>query len=85
MLELFDNLFLKYPQVEQKKIGTKYFDCLFVIFFITLNIYFRWISNFSLSKAAEAFQNIETYAANLLNQSWRVEYRTIKQVNNFLT
>ena len=39
-----------------------------------------WISDFSLGKAAEAFQCIEKYAANLLNQPWRVEYRTIKQV-----
>jgi len=45
----------------------------------------RWINNFSLSKAAEAFQCIEQYAANLLNQPWRVEYRTIKQYNGFYT
>ena len=45
-----------------------------------MNIIYRWISDFSLSKAAEAFQCIEKYAANLINQPWRVEYRTIKQV-----
>jgi len=48
-----------------------------------LNNSFRWISDFSLSKAAEAFQCIEKYAANLINQPWRVEYRTIKQFNGF--
>ena len=41
---------------------------------------FRWISEFSLMKAAEAFQCVEQYAANLINQPWRLEYRTIRQV-----
>ena len=41
---------------------------------------FRWISEFSLVKASEAFQCVEQYAANLINQPWRLEYRTIRQV-----
>jgi len=45
----------------------------------------RWINEFSLSKAAEAFQCIEQYAANLINQPWRQEYRTIRQYNGFYT
>jgi hypothetical protein len=30
-------------------------------------------------KAAQAFRYIEQYAANLINQPWRQEYRTIRQ------
>jgi len=43
----------------------------------------RWISEFSLVKASEAFQCVEQYAANLINQPWRLEYRTIRQFNGF--
>ena len=38
----------------------------------------RWIPNFSALKAASAFEAIEKYAANLINQPWRKEYKTIK-------
>jgi spermatogenesis-associated protein 2 len=38
----------------------------------------RWIPNFSALKAASAFEAIEKYAANLINQPWRKEFKTIK-------
>ena len=38
----------------------------------------RWIPNFSALKAASAFEAIEKYAANLINQPWRKEYKVIK-------
>ena len=38
----------------------------------------RWTPNFSAVKAAAAFQAIEKYAANLLNQPWRKEFKEIK-------
>ena len=38
----------------------------------------RWIPNFSALKAASAFEAIEKYAANLINQPWRKEYKIIK-------
>jgi hypothetical protein len=38
----------------------------------------RWISDFSALKAARAFEAIEKYAANLINQPWRKEFKEIK-------
>ena len=38
----------------------------------------RWTPNFSAVKAAAAFEAIEKYAANLLNQPWRKEFKEIK-------
>ena len=38
----------------------------------------RWIPNFSALKAASAFEAIEKYAANLINQPWRKEFKEIK-------
>jgi len=43
----------------------------------------RWTPNFSAVKAAAAFQAIEKYAANLLNQPWRKEFKEIKQYGGF--
>lgn len=43
----------------------------------------RWIPEFSLTKAAQAFRYIEQYAANLINQPWRQEYRCIRQYNGY--
>ena len=40
----------------------------------------RWIPNFSALKAASAFEAIEKYAANLINQPWRKEFKTIKVI-----
>ena len=37
-----------------------------------------WIADFSALKAARAFEAIEKYAANLINQPWRKEFREIK-------
>jgi hypothetical protein len=36
-------------------------------------------------KAAQAFRYIEQYAANLINQPWRQEYRTIRQAARILS
>jgi hypothetical protein len=38
----------------------------------------RWVPDFSGLKAARAFEALETYTANLLNQPWRKEFREIK-------
>ena len=38
----------------------------------------RWITDFSALKAARAFEAIEKYAANLINQPWRKEFKEIK-------
>ena len=38
----------------------------------------RWVPNFSALKASQAFEALETYAANLLNQPWRKEFKEIK-------
>jgi hypothetical protein len=43
----------------------------------------RWIPNFSALKAASAFEAIEKNAANLINQPWRKEFKTIKQYGGF--
>jgi len=43
----------------------------------------RWIPDFSLVKAANAFRAIEQYAANLINQPWRPEFWNIKQYSGF--
>jgi len=43
----------------------------------------RWTPNFSAVKAAAAFEAIEKYAANLLNQPWRKEFKEIKQYGGF--
>ena len=40
-----------------------------------------WIADFSALKAARAFEAIEKYAANLINQPWRKEFREIKVKN----
>ena len=40
-----------------------------------------WIADFSALKAARAFEAIEKYAANLINQPWRKEFREIKVRN----
>ena len=37
-----------------------------------------WIADFSALKAARAFEAIEKYASNLINQPWRKEFREIK-------
>ena len=42
----------------------------------------RWIPNFSALKAASAFEAIEKYAANLINQPWRKEFKTIKVIQS---
>ncbi len=41
----------------------------------------RWIQDFSALTAARAFEAIEKYAANLINQPWRKEFREIKVQN----
>ena len=38
----------------------------------------RWMPDFSAVKAAQAFTAMETYASNVINQPWRVEFREIK-------
>ena len=38
----------------------------------------RWVTDFSALKAARAFEAIEKYAANLINQPWRKEFEEIK-------
>ena len=38
----------------------------------------RWMPDFSAVRAAQAFTAIETYASNVINQPWRVEFREIK-------
>ena len=38
----------------------------------------RWVTDFSALKAARAFEAIEKYAANLINQPWRKEFKEIK-------
>ena len=38
----------------------------------------RWVPDFSALSAARAFEAIEKYAANLINQPWRKEFREIK-------
>eukprot|EP00095_Tigriopus_kingsejongensis_P011905 maker-scaffold111_size354240-snap-gene-2.28 protein:Tk11905 transcript:maker-scaffold111_size354240-snap-gene-2.28-mRNA-1 annotation:"protein tamozhennic" len=43
----------------------------------------RWLAGFSAVKAAQAFEALETYAANLLNQPWRGEFKEIKQYGGF--
>lgn len=43
----------------------------------------RWITDFSALKAARAFEAIEKYAANLINQPWRKEFKEIKQYGGF--
>ena len=44
----------------------------------------RWVTDFSALKAARAFEAIEKYAANLINQPWRKEFKEIKVSPNFL-
>ena len=45
----------------------------------------RWIQDFSALTAARAFEAIEKYAANLINQPWRKEFREIKvRVTSFV-
>ena len=41
----------------------------------------RWVTDFSALKAARAFEAIEKYAANLINQPWRKEFKEIKVSN----
>jgi len=43
----------------------------------------RWVTDFSALKAARAFEAIEKYAANLINQPWRKEFKEIKQFGGF--
>ena len=38
----------------------------------------RWMPDFSAVRAAQAFAALETYASNVINQPWRVEFREIK-------
>ena len=38
----------------------------------------RWMPDFSAVRAAQAFAAVETYASNVINQPWRVEFREIK-------
>ena len=38
----------------------------------------RWIPDFSALRAGQAFEALEMYAANLLNQPWREEFKEIK-------
>jgi spermatogenesis-associated protein 2 len=38
----------------------------------------RWVTDFSALKAARAFEAIEKYASNLINQPWRKEFKEIK-------
>ena len=38
----------------------------------------RFVTDFSGVKAAQAFTALENYAANLLNQPWRKEFKEIK-------
>ena len=48
---------------------------------LTCNVIYesvRWIPEFSALSAARAFEALETYAANLLNQPWRQEFKEIK-------
>ena len=42
----------------------------------------KWIKEFSAIKASQAFKALEQYAAHLLNQPWRKEFKEIK-VNKF--
>ena len=44
----------------------------------------RWVTDFSALKAARAFEAIEKYAANLINQPWRKEFKEIKVSPNLL-
>lgn len=43
----------------------------------------KGIPHFSALKAAQAFEAIEVYAANLLNQPWRKEFKQIKLYGGF--
>ncbi|TRY62030.1 hypothetical protein TCAL_09093 [Tigriopus californicus] len=43
----------------------------------------RWVPDFSALKAAQAFEALETYAANLINQPWRPEFKEVKQYGGF--
>ena len=48
---------------------------------LTANVIFEsahHVPNFTASKAAQAFAALELYAANLLNQPWRKEFKEIK-------
>jgi hypothetical protein len=38
----------------------------------------RWTDRFSAVKAAGAFEAVETYASNVINQPWRKEFKEIK-------
>ena len=38
----------------------------------------RFVAGFSALKAAQAFKALEEYAANLINQPWRKEFKDIK-------
>ena len=40
----------------------------------------RFVTDFSGVKAAQAFTALENYAANLLNQPWRKEFKEIKVI-----
>lgn len=42
-----------------------------------------WIPGFSALAAGRAFQALETYAANLINQPWRKEFREVRQYGGF--
>jgi hypothetical protein len=44
----------------------------------------RWVPDFSALSAARAFESIEKYAANLINQPWRKEFREIKVIEAVL-
>lgn len=44
----------------------------------------RWVTDFSALKAARAFEAIEKYAGNLINQPWRKEFKEIKVRMNYM-
>jgi hypothetical protein len=62
----------------------RYLPIAYIIHFLDLKFCFccRWVPDFSLSKASQAFRYIEEYAANLINQPWRQEYRSIRQARS---
>ena len=43
----------------------------------------KYVQDFSALKAAQAFQDLEKYAANLINKPWRHEFREIKVKRTF--
>ena len=43
----------------------------------------KWTPGFSALSASSAFEALETYAANLINQPWRKEFREVKQFGGF--